>query len=190
MTDLQTAIAAGNRAEAIAALGLTVTAVFVPFSQSPYKADKKPSLNWRVTVQRFGRDVLTCNYNAAAGWCPASRTKPPASYTKPDSEWVRDACRAECEKGRAVKTILRSGEALFYGTPIMPEPLDVLYCLNSDADALNYATFEAWASETGVSPDSRSGEAVYRACLEIGLKLRAALGDAGLTALNEILQDY
>lgn len=34
------------------------------------------------------------------------------------------------------------------------------------------------------------GETIYRACLEIALKLRAAIGEAGLAALQNAFQDY
>src|SRR5690606_27827140 len=44
--------------------GLTVAAVFVPWSQSRNKGERSPSLNWRVTLQCKGRDVLTCDYSA------------------------------------------------------------------------------------------------------------------------------
>ena len=44
--------------------GATMTAEFIPFSQSRNKGDKSPSLNWRVTIQRNGRAVLTTDYSA------------------------------------------------------------------------------------------------------------------------------
>lgn len=51
--------------------------------------------------------------------------------------------------------------------------------------------FAAQNAETfGYDPDSRSAEKVYRACMEIALKMRAALGESGLSRLNEIFQDY
>lgn len=175
-----------DRAAEIAALGLTVDAVFVPFSQSRNKDEKLPSLNWRVTVKRNGRDVLACDYSAGMAHCPCySQLKGPKTTLANDA-----MIRAECEKGRAVFISGPLAGQARASKPILPDPLNVLYSLHSDADALNFATFEDWAASFGYDPDSRSAEATYRACLEIGLKLRAALGEEGLAKMSEIFQDY
>jgi hypothetical protein len=47
-----------------------------------------------------------------------------------------------------------------------------------------------WADTYGYDKDSRSGEKIYRACLEIGLKLRAMIGDQNITKLRDLFQDY
>jgi hypothetical protein len=218
-----------DRAAAIAALGLTVDAVFVPFSRSRNKAEARHSLNWKVTVRRNGRDVLTCDYGAGTGHCPGYKVStPPAGYRARDryrahgkpypgstsshrrptasealADFREEICAAECESGVAMeynwlhssgdfkpKRTRVSGEVSSRQVPIMPNAVDVIYSLNLDADALNYATFADWAETFGYDTDSRIAEATYRACLAIGLKLRAALGDAGLLELNTILQDY
>jgi hypothetical protein len=182
-----------DRAAEIAALGLTADAVFVPFSRSRNKAEKSPSLNWRVTIKRNGREVLTCDYSEGVAHCPSYGTKPPAPWPQPVANWVPLATKAECETGFATKRFgfAWGNDALLdRSKPILPNPLDVLYSINMDADALNYATFEDWAATMGYDPDSRAGEAIYRACLEHGLKLRAHLGEAGLERLNVIFQDY
>jgi hypothetical protein len=67
---------------------------------------------------------------------------------------------------------------------------DVLASLVMDSSAIDYSTYEEWAGDCGHDPDSRKGEAIYRACLEIALKLRNGLGEAGLAALREAAQDY
>ena len=72
----------------------------------------------------------------------------------------------------------------------MPDSLDVLSCLVSESDAIDSPAFDDWASNFGYDTDSRKAESVYRACLETGLKLRAAVGDSGLTKLREAFQDY
>jgi hypothetical protein len=51
---------------------------------------------------------------------------------------------------------------------------------------LDYACFEDWAQELGYDTDSRNAEAIYRACLDIGLKFRAMVGQSGLDTLQEI----
>jgi hypothetical protein len=73
---------------------------------------------------------------------------------------------------------------------IMPDKLDVIYSLISDSDAIEYGSFEEWAENFDYETDSRKAEAIYRTCLEFGLKLRRALGDKALTELREAFQDY
>jgi hypothetical protein len=180
-----------DRAADIAALGLTVEAKFIPFSQSRNKGEKSPSLNWSVTVKRNGRDVLTCDYSAGAGHCPSYSVKVSPHWNRPARLWRDEVARFECESGFKARGFTSwGGFSPDRDKPILPDPMDVLYSLNSDSDILNYATFEDWAATFGYDPDSRSAEATYRACLEIGLKFRAALGDDGLAKLNTIFQDY
>ena len=213
---------ADARKAALESLKLTVDAAFVPFSQSRNKAEKLPSLNWRVTVKRDGHDVLTTDYSAGMAHCPgyAGKTVPstfqPHSYknasgkpypgtasmyrsAKPHEilSQYRDAiCAAECESGfpMEIDPWGRGTENTFKRKPkapaIAPDPVDVLYSLTLDSGVLDYGTFEDWAAEFGYDTDSRSAEAAYRACLEIALKLRAAIGDAGLETLKTAFEDY
>lgn len=51
-------------------LGLTVEALFVPFSQSRNKNEQHISLNWIVTLKRGGKDVMTTEYSAGIAHCP------------------------------------------------------------------------------------------------------------------------
>jgi hypothetical protein len=177
---------------------LTMTAAFVPYSQSrnakPGK-DGKPwlSLNWRITLSREGRPFLETDYAAGSGHAPASKASASKLRAAPYSETVarQKLIEAECERGRPM-TWLFAGrdEPAPNGAAILPDLADVLYSLSSGADVLNSASFEDWAGEFGYDVDSRSAEATYRACLEIALKLRGALGDSGLSALAEACQDY
>ena len=209
-------------AATLESLKLTVAAVFVPFSQSRNKAEKSPSLNWRVTVKRDGRDVLTTDYMAGIAYCPGYSVKTvPATFqahgyknasgrpypgttsayrSATPHEIVsqyRDAlCAAECESGfpMEIDPWDRSTKNTFKRKPkapaIVPDPVDVLYSLTMDSGALNYGTFEDWASEFGYDTDSRSAESAYRACLETALKIRAAIGDAGMETLKTAFEDY
>ena len=203
-------------------LKLTVAAVFVPFSQSRNKAEKSPSLNWRVTVKRDGRDVLTTDYMAGIAHCPGyGVTKAPSTFqphgyknasgkpypgtasmfrsAKPHeiiSQYREAICAAECESGfpMEIDQWSRGNENMFRRKPkapaIVPDPVDVLYSLTMDSDVLNYGTFEDWAAEFGYDTDSRSAESTYRACLETALKMRAAIGDAGMETLQTAFEDY
>lgn len=217
--------AAQRKAEIAAtleSLKLTVDAAFMPFSQSRNKATFPPCLNWRVTVKRDGRDVLTTDYMAGTAHCPGSEAnKAPSTFqphgysnaggrpypgttsayrsAKPHEvlSQYRDAiCAAECESGfpMEIDPRARGAENTFKRKPkapaIVPDPVDVLYNLTMDSGVLNYGTFENWASEFGYDPDSRSAVSVYRACLDIALKLRAAIGAAGMETLQTAFEDY
>lgn len=174
--------------KATAALGLSISAEFVPWSKSrnfdPKAGPDKRSLNWRVTLicaapvvgeRGIGaREVLTVDYSAGIAHCP--------SYS-PGARWTLDyaaAIECETEKGRPAD-IHKAG----YSGAIMPGVEDVIASLALDASAIDYPAYEQWADDLGFDRDSRKGEATYRACLETALKLRAALGDVGLQTLRD-----
>jgi hypothetical protein len=197
-----------NMNAAAEAIGLTMTATFVPFSQSrnakpadsmlasssPQGLETKPwsSLNWRVTLHLDGRAILETDYSQGEGHAPAYKLK--TDGTRYGESLKAKAIAAEIETGR----VHLFGEGVMYRDgirdtrkPIDPPPLaDVLYSLASDASVLDAGGFEAWAEDLGYSTDSRKAEASYRACLEIALKLRAAIGEEGLTALREASEGY
>ena len=178
-------------ATALESLKLTVAARFVPFSQSRNKAEKSPSLNWVVTVKRDGRDVLTTNYGAGMAHCPSYNKKPPAAWDRPARFWQSLAGAAECENGHALQTYTSwSGFRHDKEKPILPDPVDVFYSLISDSSVLDHGGFEQWAAEYGYDADSRSAESIYRACLEIALKMRAAISASGMAELQTAFQDY
>ena len=55
---------------------------------------------------------------------------------------------------------------------------------------MDFPIYEDWSGELGYDVDSRKGEATYRQCLEIALKLRAMIGNDSLDTLRELFQDY
>lgn len=170
--------------EAIAAdLGLTLESEFVPFSKSRNASEKQPSLNWKVTLKRNGRPILTTDYMAGSGHCPA--------YKQGDRSIARvDAVKAECELGLTCRIDAGGYPISMRSKPILPNFADVLHSLASDADVIDAGGFEEWAGNLGYDTDSRKAEATYRACLDIALKLRSGLGDDGLAKLREATQDY
>lgn len=165
-------------------LGLTVEAEFVPFSRSrnakPEAKVREMSLNWKVTVKKDGREVLSTDYQAGIGHCPGYINNK-SSVLNMDAA---DAIALECEKGR------EAGRFGAMGKPIMPDSLAVLHSLVSDASVLDYGTFEDWARYTGSDPDSRKEEKIYQACLQIALKLRNGIGEDGLAKLQEGFWGY
>lgn len=166
-------------------LGLTMTAEFVPFSQSRNKGEKYPSLNWRVTLLRGKTHnsvpVLTTDYSAGCAQCPSYKQGDRAIHRAERVAW-------ECEHGK--RSTLLGGMVVGTGKVLQPDFADVLSSLVMDAGVLDSSSFEDWASEFGYDTDSRTAEKLYRACLEIALKLRNSIGEAGLASLRDACQDY
>jgi hypothetical protein len=171
--------------ELVNKLGLTIESEFVPFSRSRHaKPNPKVndlSVNWRVTLKMNGREILTTDYGAGIAHCPAYKDGPPLGGIGVDTA---EAIRRECETGKRAK---KHG---LYGEAINPDSLDVLYSLVVDSDVLEHPCFEEWAANFGYDADSRAAEKMYRACLEIALRLRSEIGDANLSALREAFVDY
>lgn len=166
---------------------LTMSAEFVPFSRSrnaaPTGADGKPweSLNWRITLQRYGRDVLTTDYAQGTAHAPAGKMPERTAYER---NRKREAVALEIETGRQARCFSVDGK-FHVGKPIAPPSIgDVLQSLALDASVLDAGGFEGWAEEFGYDPDSRKAESIYRACLEIATKLRAALGEPLLSEIR------
>jgi hypothetical protein len=168
--------------ESVAAqLGLTLTSEFVPFSKSRNAGEKSPTLNWKITLHKDGRPILTTDYGAGCGHCP--------SYQQGNSNACRAmAVDAECETGYAHR--IDGMNPTKTNKPILPDFADVLHSLASDSDVLDCSSFEEWAGNLGYDADSRKAEGIYRACLDVALKLRNALGEQGLATLREACQDY
>lgn len=162
--------------------GLTIAAEFVPLSKSRNASEKSPTLNWRVTLSKGGRPVYTGDYSAGCAHCPGYKT---ATYAKREG---REVVARECETGRPHiwRDEFRAAVRISGGLPIMPDSVDVFSSLVMDSDAIDYATYEDFAGDFGYDPDSRKGESVYRACLEIALKLRAAMGDSLLAKARDL----
>lgn len=168
-------------AATLESLKLTISAQFIPFSQSRNKAEKHKTLNWKVTVQRNGRDVMTTDYSAGAAHCP--------SYKQGNSVAIMLA-NHECETGRKAKVYLTGKPYSPNGATILPDPVDVFHSLSMDSNVLDAGGFENWASDLGFDPDSRNAESIYRACLDNALKLRAAIGESGMTELQSAFEDF
>lgn len=173
--------------------GITIKADFVPWSRSRNKDEKddrgnpRLTLNWRVTLAKGGRDIVTADYSAGEAHCPGYNANIPAHYRNPAKLYRRELIAREVETGKRAEYRpwgMKDREA------IQPDSCDVLYSLASDSDVIDCATFEAWADYYGYDTDSRKAEAIYRACLEIALKLRNGLGESALQELREACQDY
>lgn len=170
-------------------LGITTESVFIPWTKSRNFDPKKhigkdylghdftkvqnASLNWKVTVKIKDREVLTTDYSAGLAHCPSYDYK---------ARWTIDyfdAIKREVETGRDAKN-----------KRITPNSVDVVHSLLMDYDVLDCASFEEWANEWGYDTDSRSAESIYKACLEIALKLRNGLGETVIAALRDVYGGY
>jgi hypothetical protein len=183
---------------AATSLGVTMSAVFVPFSLSrnavPRNGQDKPwrSLNWKVTLERNGRAFLETDYSQGEGHAPAYLH--PTKW-KGNKHVQRRALDIEIETGFAAIAETwaqgepRQGRTTKHRIPSPPIE-DVLSSLVLDSNVLDYSGFEAWADEYGYDADSRTAEATWKACLETALKLRAAIGEAGIEALRVAGEDY
>lgn len=173
-------------------MGLTAEAKFIPHSKSRNAGEKNPMLNWIVTLKRNGRDILTTDYSAGMGHCPGYGSEPPAQWHRRAKDWQDSVCAEECETGYPQKYWGRMGgfKRKPDSTPIMPDPVDVMYSLVMDSSVLDYSEYEDWAAEYGYDPDSRKGESVYRECLKLALKLRSGIGESGMETLQDAFQDY
>jgi len=171
---------------------ITMTTRFVPFSQSRNKAEKYKSLYWLVTIQRNGRDVLTTDYSAGEGHCPAYK-KPVTRAGKVDKYAQRALIDFEVEKGTAARANIDFSGHVYAkpgGAKIEPELKDVLHSLVMDSDVIEAGGFESWADNFGFDTDSRKAENIYKACLEIALKMLSGFGHEFLNDAKQAYEDY
>lgn len=160
---------------------LEYRAVFVPQSKSRNAGDKNPTLNWRVTFSCSGRE-LTADYMAGIGHLPGYKYPSRCAAERDYLAWA-------AERGRHALSA-RDADTRGFGHPIPAPPMaDVLHCLLMDAEAIDAGSFQEWADNCGCDTDSRKAEAMYRECVDYGLKLRAMLGDELIGKLREALQD-
>lgn len=169
------------------AMKITLDATFIPFSQSRNKAEKTPSLNWRVTLKKDGREVITTDYMQGSGHTTAYKNPSLFPNGKRDNYTTNKRIAHECETGRVHKSV-----HLFNGGGKVPCPdvADVLHSLLSDASALDSRDFADWCGDLGYDTDSISARATYDACIETATKLRAAFGQKTVDELRELFQDF
>lgn len=194
--------------EALASLGLTIRAEFVPFSLSRHNGKTKglerwESLNWRVTLLRNDREILATDYSAGIAHAPGYTTKVPASWDRPHSMWPHSIAEWEIENGfeatwmswssftakrrPATEAERNEGKRDQVRIAILPDPNDVWASMILD---LVEEPFEDWAPSLGYDPDSIRAKAIYDVCVEHTMKLRGALGNAAIETLREAFQDY
>lgn len=161
---------------------LEYTAEFVPQSKSRNAEEKNPTLNWRVTL-KTPRGTLTTDYSQGIGHLPGYNAQ--AARSIGGDKYIK-WCVENGKRGHGEPYGVPMG-----GKAIAPPTLtDVVYSVLADSEAIDFGTFDDWASEFGYDTDSRKAEAIYKACVDTGLKLRRILGDDKIAALREMFQDY
>lgn len=165
-------------------LGLTLEVVKGP---EPRMKDKWQCIGYDVIIKINGRKMLRTEYNLGLG------------HVK-----LRTSVSMTMEERRFMETWQNKPHAVFLNKDfqtqvaakaardqkVKPKLKDVMYSLTMDGDVLNYGDFEEWAESFGYDPDSIKANEIYRACLGNALKLRAAIGEKGLSSLEEAYQDY
>jgi hypothetical protein len=174
--------------EKLAANDITVEVKFVPRSKSPNP--KAEQVNWEYTLKRGGKAILSGPFMQGIGHIKGWKMNWSGRKSMLDEEILT----AVLETGGA--THLTTSDTILPRNPRSnlrprirveePSPASIVSCLCLDASAIDCPDYESFADELGYEKDSRSGEKIYRECLAIGLKLRAALGDSVLTELREL----
>lgn len=200
--------------ETINVLGLTMEAHFIRLSMVPenerWMSEGKPipAFHYNIALHRGKRKMLTKfsmgkgrspNYNRplkapSGGWSDDPKV---AGLQRRQEQRKREyLIAAECEQGIVLNEPLHYGEAYRpkrssdgKKIPILPNIVDVLYCIVSDCEVFNYDNFEDWALSFGYNSDSIKDRNVYDACLANALAFRNLVGAEGLQSLETVLRD-
>jgi hypothetical protein len=150
---------------------LDAMGVSIRFEYAGYTEERKHSfwVLWKGTIVKDGREVYSFDYGHGIGHIKG---------LNPNPKTIRDF--------EQIRSLLGSGMQMKLHAP---KGENALSCLVSDADAIDYPTFEEWASEFGYDADSRKAEAIYRKCVETGLALRRIFGESGLNELRELTRE-
>jgi hypothetical protein len=159
-------------------LKVTIASTFVPLSQSRNAGEKYPTVNWKVTLLKDGKRVLTTDYQQGIahlkGYEELKRKKEVFSIYG-DAQ-IRAACEGKTNFPQHVRVIPPTKEEVFSS-------------LTNEYDSLSYSCFEDWADSYGYESDSRKAEDMYRVCLDITLKLRNAFGESTMQTLCELARE-
>lgn len=176
-----------DRAFILEQMGVTMSAEFVPFHASRNKDEKQQSLNWRVTLKKGDREILTADYMQGCGHCPAEQRNNFNTPTINPTTEKRAAIAQECATGFEAKGGMMGGQ-FKRGRKLEPDLVDVFYSLLSDSRVLDFRDFADWASDYGFDSDSIKHRAIYDACMADALKMRAAFGDKTMGELHELFE--
>lgn len=151
-----------ERTAALEALGLGLTAEFVPWSKSRNKGQKERSLNWKVTLSQGGKKLIRTDYMQGIAHAPSYQFRP-TIHSKEATDW-------EAEHGVTPYSGSVSVSVL-KGKPLpTPSLLEVCYCLGLDAQS-GAESFEDFCASLGYDTDSRKARKMWKSCRKIAFKL-------------------
>jgi hypothetical protein len=172
---------------------------FVPLSKSRNAKGKSPTINWRVKLfrgdkpgmhsptdallypQKNARPVWEGDYSQGIGHLVNYRKACTGRYW--DSIHGNDRLKAVVETGKDQELVGPPDTKVFVSPPSL---VDILSSLCMDASAIDEGSFEDWASSLGYDTDSRKAHAIWQECIEVGLKLRSAIGDTEFQAMRDL----
>jgi hypothetical protein len=166
--------------------GLKMECTFVPFSKSRSAKNKTPNMNYKITILHNDKPILKdIDYSAGFRCLPELQKFVYSKYQ--DRQQIENATetgRLNEYWGMEILSFSNNGKRL------TPSICDVIHCLISDSDVIDYSCFKDWADNLGYSDDSISAKSIYEECLKIALALRSAIGDSKLQELKECFIDY
>lgn len=165
-------------------LGLSVSCKFAPLSEPRNADEKHPTINWTVSLYKVQSDdyhrlVWRGGYSQGTAYL-----RTPERFKPTNLDGV-NAIRQACEYGKGFYASSLAADVF----AVEPTLVDVLVSLLMDASAIDEPSFEDWASSLGYDPDSRKAHAIWQACIETALKLRAAVGDEKFQAMRELASE-
>jgi len=172
-------------------LDIKIDYVFIPFKLSKSKNDKTPNLNWKVILLNKNGE-LTTDYTKGIGHLEFENFLNIQNVATKNivNEEVKNAVNhgwhftLKINDGKVRKTIMKSNN---FPNPTIKE---VLYSLTLDSNALDYQTYEEWASDLGYEQDSRKGEKIFNTIKENSVNLLKILnGRDNLQKLKDIFEE-
>ena len=167
---------------AIAEMRITCEFEFIPWSKSRNSKEKFPSFNYKATLKKNGKEVITTDYMMGCGHSP--------NYKQNNNSYdYRKKLQEECERGVVVRLGGALGGILPTKIKIVPEVRDVLYSLLMDKLCANNE-FEDFCADFGYDTDSRKAENIYNELVNISNKLYRNFSSHELEILEECFRDY
>jgi len=165
--------------------GLEYEANFLPIKQ-PKGEVKNPQLNWSIYF-KTDKGSITTNYSEGIGHVKHYRQRKNNSI---DESGVQEAFRKTCETGKLF--VDKNGHVkhfIMLGNQPKPGRENVIYCLLSDADCLDY-TFQEWCDNMGYNTDSIKDKELYEKCIHQSVQFRRLWDCKEWENLKESFQDF
>lgn len=171
---------------ALAAMGITYDARFIPQGISRNRDEKTPSLNWLCRITRHGFTYST-DYTQGIAHVP---NYPQGIRLTNDAAAYRRECERAAETGTYPARSFAPHVSYFSRKPLpAPALCDVVYSLLGDADA-GRESFADFCANYGYDEDSRSAETLWRACGETARAFSRLFSSDDRATLADLFTDY